>query len=103
MQYITEWTNANSKANCEAPASVCLLKWQKTIDGFFKLNVDGTRSLSGLIGAGGVIRDCHGNWCHDFMRNIGTGEVLLAEAWGLVTGLQLAKEINITHLMVEYI
>jgi hypothetical protein len=42
-----------------------------------------------------------GHWIHGFMRNVGFGEVLLAEAWGLASGLQLAKDLNITHLMVE--
>lgn len=35
------------------------------------------------------------------MRNVGNGEVLTVEAWDLVSGLQLAKDLGITHLMVE--
>ena len=35
------------------------------------------------------------------MLNIGIGEVLQAEAWGLCFGLQLAKDLGITHLLVE--
>lgn len=35
------------------------------------------------------------------MRNVGNGEVLTAEAWGLASGLQLAKDLGITQLMVE--
>lgn len=35
------------------------------------------------------------------MKNIGSGEVLQAEPWGLVTGLQIAKELDITHILVE--
>jgi ribonuclease HI len=101
MQYILEWNNATAKTNCQSDTNVTPLHWVKPDFGFFKLNVDGTRSLSGMIGAGGVIRDYNGNWCHGFMRNIGKGEVLQAEAWGLFTGLQIAKELKITHLMVE--
>lgn len=41
--------------------------------GFFKLNVDDTRSSNSIIGAGGVFRDWNGNWFHGFMLNIGTG------------------------------
>jgi hypothetical protein len=36
---------------------ISLLRWEKPGPSFFKLNVDGTKSTNGLIGAGGVIRD----------------------------------------------
>lgn len=51
--------------------------------GYHKLNVDGSRNINGLIKAGGAIRDSSGIWCFCFMRKIGNGEVLQAEAWGL--------------------
>lgn len=35
------------------------------------------------------------------MHNIGSGEVLLAEAWGLATGLKLAAARNFNHILVE--
>lgn len=35
------------------------------------------------------------------MKNIGNVEVLQSESWGLVTGLKLAKELDITHIVVE--
>ena len=35
------------------------------------------------------------------MHNIGSGEVLLAEAWGLANGLKLAVESNVSNLLVE--
>lgn len=69
--------------------------------GHFKLDVDGSRNANDLIGAGGVIRDSYGVWCFGFMQNIGVGEVLNAEAWGMLTGLKIAVDLKISHLEVE--
>lgn len=101
LQYLNEWTSATVTLKNNVNLQVCYLSWNKPPAGFFKLNVDGSRSSNGLIGAGGVIRDCNGIWCNGFMHNIGSGEVLLAEAWGLATGLKLAVACNISHLLVE--
>lgn len=57
--------------------------------------------MHGSIGGGGVVRNSEGTWFFGFMKNIGHGEVLQAEAWGLVTGLQIAEEMNITRIEVE--
>lgn len=35
------------------------------------------------------------------MKNIGSDEVFQAEAWGLFTSLQLAKQLDISNLVVE--
>lgn len=101
MRYVSEWENATKKVDCSPSTQVCLLNWKKPPPGTLKLNVDGTRSSRGNIGAAGVFRDSEGNWFHGFMLNIGVGEVLQAEAWGLASGLQLAKDLNITHIEVE--
>lgn len=89
------------KGQCPGRRRTEMLCWQRPPEGFHKLNVDGSRNASGLIGAGGVLRDCDGKWCHGFMRNIGKGQVLQAESWGLATGLQIAVELHITHIEVE--
>lgn len=96
-----EWDNAVKKVEHPATSNISLLRWEKPGDGVFKLNVDGTRAANGMIGVGGVIRDWNGSWIHGFMLNIGIGEVLQAEAWGLFSGLQLAKDLGINHIMVE--
>lgn len=46
-----------TKKNAEKDVHVELLAWYKPPRGVFKLNLDGPRSCTGLIGAGGVIRD----------------------------------------------
>lgn len=45
------------RKNAEKDVHVELLTWCKPPLGVFKLNLDGSRSCTGLIGAGGVIRD----------------------------------------------
>ena len=77
------------------------LSWIKPDPGYCKLNVDGTRTRVGDIGAGGVIRDESGTWLGGFMANVGCGEVLQAEAWGLYYGLQLAANLHISKLVIE--
>ena len=83
FDYLLEWNNANLKPLSTASSKTEFLCWQKPPTGMFKLNVDGSRNAAGMIGAGGVIRDCDGNWCFGFSKNIGQG----AEAFGLFTGL----------------
>ncbi|XP_061998871.1 uncharacterized protein LOC133716160 [Rosa rugosa] len=101
IHYISEWANGNMKPRGNSIMRTEMLSWLKPSPGHFKLNVDGSRTHSGLIGAGGVIRDNDGNWTYGFMRNLGNGEVLKAEAWGLMTGLSIARELGITHIEVE--
>ncbi|BFG31197.1 hypothetical protein CerSpe_174700 [Prunus speciosa] len=56
---------------------------------------------SGCIGAGGVIRDEHGKWISGFSVNLGMGQVLDAECWGLYFGLKLAVAKGLSKLIVE--
>ena len=66
------------------------------------MNIDGTRSgASEKIGAGGVIRNHCGDWIAGFQVNLGIGEILDAEAWGLFHGLKLAQLHNILKLDIE--
>ena len=101
FQYITEWNNANMRSDDSNAQQIHLLNWEKPNLGHFKLNVDGSRSSTSLIGAGGVIRDSSGAWIFGFMKNIGSGEVLCAEAWGLIIGLQIAVELGIKDIVIE--
>ncbi|CAL8098742.1 unnamed protein product [Prunus armeniaca] len=53
------------------------------------------------IGAGGVIRDHLGNWIGGFAVNLGKGQILEAELWGLFFGLNLAITRRIMDIVVE--
>lgn len=65
------------------------------------MNVDGSRTQQGIIGAGGVIRNHSGDWIKGFIHHIGIGEVLQAEAWDIFIGLKLASDLCIRNLEVE--
>ncbi|BFG25218.1 hypothetical protein CerSpe_114920 [Prunus speciosa] len=79
-----------------------MLSWVPPRDGWFKLNIDGSRRFaSGTIGAGGVIRNSNGDWIAGFAINLGTGQVLEAELWGLFFGIKLAVHKRLSHLNIE--
>ncbi|KAL6140699.1 hypothetical protein ACLB2K_058995 [Fragaria x ananassa] len=101
LNYAAEWTKASAKHKMQRVEQVEALSWIKPVLGVHKLNVDGSRTRAGDIGAGGIIRDSSGCWCGGFMVNIGAGEVLQAEAWGLFYGIQLALSMKIPKLEIE--
>ncbi|GLT52279.1 hypothetical protein SLA2020_256270 [Shorea laevis] len=69
---------------------------------FLKLNTDGAMAHStGRASAGGLLRDHGGRWLHGFAINIGPQSSYMAELWGCRTGLQLAADLGISHLVLE--
>ena len=53
------------------------VRWQAPPESFFKLNTDGSRLKNGLASAGGLVRDCSGNWQNialfsDYGRTMGS-------------------------------
>lgn len=56
LQYISEWKLATDKNTCDSTISTCSLSWKMLPSGFLKLNIDGSKSSGGLIGARGVIK-----------------------------------------------
>ncbi|CAL9015651.1 unnamed protein product, partial [Prunus brigantina] len=78
------------------------LTWESPNTGIFKLKVDGScKPASGNIGAGGVLRDFFGNWIKGFAVNLGNGQVLEAELWGLFFGLKMALDKGVNRLIIE--
>ena len=70
LHYLFEWIAGNSSPASSGTYKTELLCWQNPSSVFFfffESNMDGSRNAAGLIGAGGVIRDCHGNWCFGFI------------------------------------
>ncbi|BBH05413.1 zinc ion-binding protein, partial [Prunus dulcis] len=83
---------SNSDVPCLAASSLC----------FSKLNIDGSRvSASGCIAAGGIIRNSEGSWIAGFSANLGHGEVLVAEAWALYYGLNLAWQMGLRQITLN--
>ncbi|CAL2260807.1 unnamed protein product [Prunus armeniaca] len=99
---VRDWVKASQAGVKMSPKSQVLLSWEPPGLGMFKLNVDGSRrAASGCIGAGRVIRGANGNWICGFAVNLGKGQILEAELWGLYFGLHLACDKGISNLLVE--
>ena len=79
-----------------------LVRWEKPLCGWTKLNTDGV-SLGNprVAGFGGVVRDKRGNWVAAFARKIGVTSSFEAKLWGLRDGLTLCSNLNISTLIVE--
>lgn len=76
------------------------VRWKAQKYGWVCLNVDGT-CKNGLIGCGGAIRGSEGEWLSGFSKFIGRGDALLAELWGLVEGLKLARKLKFSKVEVR--
>ncbi len=70
--------------------------------GFTKLNTDGlVIGNLGRASVGGLLRDSSGTWICEFSHNLGVTNSLEAEFWGLRDRLLLARDLNISKLIVE--
>ena len=84
------------------PKETSLISWKPPPPGFLKLNTDGsTLGNPGPANAGGLIRDTNGMWIRGFSRYIGTTNSFAVELWGLRDGLDLARKLDISKLIVE--
>ncbi|KAI5339005.1 hypothetical protein L3X38_018277 [Prunus dulcis] len=99
---VNEWFKASNVSSIKCAKVEAWFAWEPPPAGVFKLNVDGSRKVaSGHIGAGGVLRDVSGDWCSGFAINLGKGQILEAELWGLFFGLRMAVEKGFNNLIVE--
>ena len=79
-----------------------VVKWSTPLDWWYMLNTDGVAKGSpGLVGASGIIRDSLGRWVKRFHRGLGLTFSIVAKLWGLLKGLKLAHQLNISHLIIE--
>ncbi|PKI40609.1 hypothetical protein CRG98_039019 [Punica granatum] len=60
-----------------------------------------SRGNPGLAGAGGLILDLGGSWIGGFMHNIGRASSMMAELWGVHSGLDLAWSLGRRRLILE--
>ena len=67
-----------------------------------KLNTDGAvNGNPDLVGCGGVVRDDLGQWVIGFSKCIDITSSFAAELWGLMEGLILYCNLNVTSLEIE--
>ncbi|KAH1122915.1 hypothetical protein J1N35_006075 [Gossypium stocksii] len=60
------------------------IRWMPPPAEFYKLNTDGAvEQGTNEATAGGLIRDCRGDWSIGFFRNIGACSVLNSELWAI--------------------
>ncbi|KAF7823087.1 putative ribonuclease H-like domain-containing protein [Senna tora] len=79
-----------------------LIRWNPPDVNWLKMNVDGSCWLhTSEIGCGGVLRDSNGRWISGFSKNMGYGSSVLAEAWAVKIGLELAKNSSVQNLSLE--
>ncbi|VVA35374.1 PREDICTED: ribonuclease [Prunus dulcis] len=101
-QYAFEWFSACNPMAILPERSVVLLHWMAPLPGVCKVNTDGSRiNSSGLIGAGGLLRDSCGNWIKGFSVNLGYGSVIEAELWGIFWGLSMAWDAGFRTVEIE--
>lgn len=78
-----------------------IVQWRPPSMNEIKVNVDGSCMRSDQMAAGGLVQDANANWIVGFTFNIGTGNPLLAEIWGLYIGIKLAWQYGYTNVVVE--
>lgn len=78
------------------------IRWECPLDGWMKLNVDGSNSIStNKAGAGSWIGNPNGGWVRGFKRFLWEASNILAEAFSLRDGLRLARELGVMYLNTE--
>lgn len=94
---IPSYTNPN---NAPTNSQLSVLAWMKLAQGWSKLNTDGS-SKRNIIADEGVIKTYQGQWTIGFTKFIGIGSCLMAEAWALFTGLQIANSIKLSKIEIK--
>ncbi|GAU47106.1 hypothetical protein TSUD_403390 [Trifolium subterraneum] len=67
---------------------VALIGWVPPKENFVKLNTDGASKNNQVAGCGGVVRGTQSEWVGGFAMCVGRSRALVAEAWGVLEGLQ---------------
>ncbi|GAU26533.1 hypothetical protein TSUD_361660 [Trifolium subterraneum] len=76
------------------------IHWRRPPVGFVTINTDGSYK-NGYSACGGLIRYHCGHFVKGFLRNLGTGNALLAELCGILFGCQMARDMRLTHVILE--
>ncbi|KAK2640627.1 hypothetical protein Ddye_028422 [Dipteronia dyeriana] len=76
--------------------------WLPPVEGWVKLNVDGScDDVSGIITAGGVLGNHVKEWVKGFVMKKGVGSVIEVELWGFLKGLSMSWNAGFRKISVE--
>lgn len=96
-----EYSFCVSKSKLKALKVVVAIRWNKPLEGWYKLNTDGVSFENpGKDGGGGIIRDNQGNWVKGYSRAIGFTTSITTELWALRDGMNLAIQMGIQQLEI---
>ncbi|CAL2258284.1 unnamed protein product [Prunus armeniaca] len=97
-----DWQHANTDLAHKPIRSLATLSWQYPAAGVTKINTDGCQNgETSRIAAGAVLRSSSGMWIKGFAANIGYGQVLDAELWGIFYGLKSAWDMGCSDVVLE--
>ncbi|XP_062021310.1 uncharacterized protein LOC133737845 [Rosa rugosa] len=101
-QSTREFFEANMITHAKPPRQVAQLCWHFPPKDWLKLNVDGSlHKNTGIICAGGALRNDRGEWMNGFSAKLGIGQVIEAELWGLLKGMEMAWQNGCRRLKIE--
>lgn len=87
---------------CYVQLETALAQWWQPEEGWIKLNSDGaSRGEDNQVGCGGLLRDSTETWVLGYTRKFGVCNAIQVEAWGMWIGVNLARQRDITKLVVE--
>jgi len=102
MLKAVEYFAINGKTKITHIPSALPIKWQKPLQGWHKLNTDGSAlGNPGQAGAGALIRNDKGEWVVGSARYLGHTSNHVVECWALKDGLTLAVQHGISKLEIE--
>ncbi|CAJ2661468.1 unnamed protein product [Trifolium pratense] len=76
----------------------CPLAWQAPSVSWIRLNTDGAAKVGAIAGCGGVLRGNNVEWIFGFSKNIGICSAYVAELWGVLECLKLARLRGVTKI-----
>lgn len=80
-----------------------LAGWETPPNGWIKLNIDGaSRGNPDTASRGGIFRNPEGMWMGGFTCGLGVCTAKEAEFWSFYHGLQVARSLNLTRIIVEH-
>lgn len=91
-----------SQPKCNNQMVLRQVTWEKSEQGWLKLNTNGSWDTAlGKAAEGGLIRDGLGNWVVGFTRKLGSANSFIAEVQALCDGLMLCHQLKLPAIIVE--